>query len=222
MGKKGWKNKRIWCVVIAAALLCVGTGGYLFFHVQAQGILTGLEEKVSQKVKDSKKFQIIEVVPDGSEGEIGYLVKNPKTDLTGEYLKKYLNTYLAEDTSRQNTAQVRKDYVNSLMGKLEAFAGDGKPLQKDGDYEEAYFPKDTEGWKVMGFPKEQYETVQLHGSYEETPALDGSYEPNITGFQYDKDHGAYTVTFTETMRTDTTDALYTQAYRNVGTDKTSV
>ena len=41
MGKKGWKNKRIWCVVIAAALLCVGTGGYLFFHVQAQGILTG-------------------------------------------------------------------------------------------------------------------------------------------------------------------------------------
>ena len=54
MGKKGWKNKRIWCVVIAAALLCVGTGGYLFFHVQAQGILTGLEEKVSQKVKDSK------------------------------------------------------------------------------------------------------------------------------------------------------------------------
>ena len=54
MGKKGWKNKRIWCVVIAAALLCVGTGGYLFFHVQAQGILTGPEEKVSQKVKDSK------------------------------------------------------------------------------------------------------------------------------------------------------------------------
>lgn len=219
MGKKGWKNKRIWCVVIAAALLCVGTGGYLFFHVQAQGILTGLEEKVSQKVKDSKKFQIIEVVPDASEGEIGYLVKNKDTDITGDYLKKYLDTYLAEDTSRQNTAQVRKDYVNSLMGKLEAFAGDGKPLQKDGDYEEAYFPKDTEGWKVMGFPKEQYETVQLHGSYEETPALDGSYEPNITGFQYDKDHGAYTVTFTETMRTDTTDALYTQAYRNVGTDE---
>ena len=219
MGKKGWKNKKIWCVVIVAALLCVGTGGYLFFHVQAQGILTGLEEKVSQKVKDSKKFQIIEVVPDGSEGEIGYLVKNKDTDITGDYLKKYLDTYLAEDTSRQNTAQVRKDYVNSLMGKLEAFAGDGKPLQKDGDYEEAYFPKDTEGWKVMGFPKEQYETVQLHGSYEETPALDGSYEPNITGFQYDKDHGAYTVTFTETMRTDTTDALYTQAYRNVGTDE---
>ena len=82
MGKKGWKNKRIWCVVIAAALLCVGTGGYLFFHVQAQGILTGLEEKVSQKVKDSKKFQIIEVVPDASEGEIGYLVKNKDTDIT--------------------------------------------------------------------------------------------------------------------------------------------
>ena len=25
--------------------------------------------------------------------------------------------------------------------------------------------------------------------------------------------------FTETMRTDTTDAVYTQAYRNVGTDE---
>ena len=62
MGKKGWKNKRIWCVVIAAA--------------------------VSQKVKDSKKFQIIEVVPDASEGEIGYLVKNKDTDITGDYLKK--------------------------------------------------------------------------------------------------------------------------------------
>ena len=56
MGKKGWKNKRIWCVVIAAALLCVGTGGYLFFHVQAQGILTGLEEKVSQKVKPINNY----------------------------------------------------------------------------------------------------------------------------------------------------------------------
>ena len=219
MGKTGWKNKKIWCVVIAAALLCVGTGGYLFFHVQAQGILTGLEEKVSQKVKDSKKFQIIEVVPDGSEGEIGYLVKNPKTDLTGEYLKKYLNTYLAEDMSRQNTAQVRKDYVNSLMEQLDAFSGNGKPLQKEGNYEEAYFPKDAENWKVMEFPKEQYETQQLHGSYEEAPALDGNYEPNITGFQYDKDSGAYTVNFTETMRTDTTDAVYTQAYRNVGTDE---
>lgn len=219
MGKTGWKNKRIWCVVIAAALLCVGTGSYLFFHVQAQGILTGLEEKVSQKVKDSKKFQIIEVVPDGSEGEIGYLVKNPKTDLTGEYLKKYLNTYLAEDTSRQNTSQVRKDYVNSLMEQLDAFSGNGKPLQKEGNYEEAYFPKDAENWKVMEFPKEQYETQQLHGSYEEAPALDGNYEPNITGFQYDKDSGAYTVNFTETMRTDTTDAVYTQAYRNVGTDE---
>ncbi len=63
----------------SSTFLCVGTGGYLFFHVQAQGILTGLEEKVSQKVKDSKKFQIIEVVPDGSEGEIGYLVKKIKT-----------------------------------------------------------------------------------------------------------------------------------------------
>ena len=30
------------------------------------------------------------------------------------------------------------------------------------------------------------------------PALDGNYEPNITGFQYDKDSGAYTVNFTET------------------------
>ena len=93
MGKKGWKNKRIWCVVIAAALLCVGTGGYLFFHVQAQGILTGLEEKVSQKVKDSKKFQIIEVVPDASEGEIGYLVKNKDTDITGDYLNYYEKMY---------------------------------------------------------------------------------------------------------------------------------
>ena len=105
------------------------------------------------------------------------------------------------------------------MEQLDAFSGNGKPLQKEGNYEEAYFPKDAENWKVMEFPKEQYETQQLHGSYEEAPALDGNYEPNITGFQYDKDSGAYTVNFTETMRTDTTDAVYTQAYRNVGTDE---
>ena len=74
------------------------------------------------------------------EGEIGYLVKNKDTDITGDYLKKYLNTYLAEDTSRQNTSQVRKDYVNSLMEQLDAFSGNGKPLQKEGNYEEAYFP----------------------------------------------------------------------------------
>ena len=41
MGKKGWKNKRIWCVVIAAALLCVGTGGFLFFYVEGQGSFEG-------------------------------------------------------------------------------------------------------------------------------------------------------------------------------------
>ena len=112
-----------------------------------------MKKKVSQKVKDSKKFQIVEVVPDGSEGEIGYLVKNKDTDITGDYLKKYLDTYLAEDTSRQNTAQVRKDYVNSLMGKLEAFAGDGKPLQKDGDYEGGLFSKRYRGLESDGVSK---------------------------------------------------------------------
>lgn len=217
MKKTGWKNKKIWCVVIAAALLCTGIGSYLFFHVQAQGILTGLEEKVSQKVKNSQTFQIIEVVPDDSEGEIAYLVNNRQSDLVGEYLKRYMD--FSQEGAAQNTAQARKDYVNSLTEKLDAFAGDGKPLQKEGDYEEAYFPQDPENWKVIEFSKEHYEIVQLQGSYEEDPSLNGCYEPNITGFGYDKDHGAYTVNFTQTMRTDTEDPVYTQAYRNTGADE---
>lgn len=219
MKKTIWKNKKILCGVITAVVLCAGLGSYLFFHVEAQGILTGLEEKVSEKVKDKNKFQIVEVIPDASEGEIGYLVKNQKENLVGEALNHYLDTYLSEDASRQNTQKIRKEYVNSLESKLSAYTGEGKPLQMEGEYEEAYFPEDTENWNVIEFSDNHYETVQLQGSYEEDPSLNGLYEPNIKGFQYDKDQGAYMVNFTQTMRTDTTEEIYTQAYRNTGIDE---
>lgn len=135
MKKTIWKNKKILCGVITAVVLCAGLGSYLFFHVEAQGILTGLEEKVSEKVKDKNKFQIVEVIPDASEGEIGYLVKNQKENLVGEALNHYLDTYLSEDASRQNTQKIRKEYVNSLESKLSAYTGEGKPLQMEGEYE---------------------------------------------------------------------------------------
>lgn len=198
---------------IAALAVVIGLGSYLFFHVEAQGILTGLEEKVTDKVSKKEKFQIVEIVPNGGAGEIGCLVNQADQDMVQEKMDDYLTGYLQEDASHQNTREVRLAYVEKLMGVYAFAIGDeGKPLTLTQGYEEAYFPEDTENWKTLEFSEENYEAARLKGVFEADGEGKGSYEMNIKQFDYTTGTGCYVVTFGTTMLSDKEEAIYHQPY----------
>lgn len=185
-------------IFLAVAILVGGIGGYSLFHVNAQGVLTGLESKVSGKVSKNEAFVILEVVPDGSQGEIGNLIKGQE--------KEFL--------PQGDTLADRSAYMAELETKYAAYIGKDKPFIKNEDYREAFFVADTADWNVMELQPEQYVTESIKGSYE--PATDeyGNYKENITGFQ-ENSAGSYDVQFDTNMRTDTSESLYQQKYVSV-------
>lgn len=217
LGKTKKKTIKIMSIVLAAALLVGGIGGYCLFSVKAQGILTGLESKVSEKVDGNEAFRILEVVPDGSRGEIGNLVKGQEAD----FLPDRMDDYLFQNPGLTNSKAVRENYINNeLRGKLAAYCGDNQPFSGNANYYETYFPKEGENtadYQVMTFSPEHYETVTLKGSYELVSGQDGNYMPNFSKVQA-SDTGSYKVTFSTEERTDTTEELYHQTYviRTVG------
>lgn len=198
--------------ITLAVILAVGLSSYLFFRVDAQGTLTGLEEKVTDKVVNKKNFRIVEIVPDGSNGEMGNLVKDTDQDSLEENMNLYLSQYLKEDASRSNTRELRQEYVNNLESRLLSYSGDEQIVTKTGDYEESYFPEDKENWKELKFSEETCEQTILKGVYEPDAEQKGNYEPNIESFQYSKDTGSYEVIFGTTMRADTEEPIYQQRY----------
>lgn len=185
-------------IFLAVAILVGGIGGYSLFHVNAQGVLTGLESKVSGKVSKNEAFVILEVVPDGSQGEIGNLIKGQE--------KEFL--------PQGDTLADRSAYMAELETKYATYIGKDKPFIKNEDYREAFFVADTADWNVMELQPEQYVTESIKGSYE--PATDeyGNYKENITGFQ-ENSAGSYDVQFDTNMRTDTSESLYQQKYVSV-------
>lgn len=211
LGKTKKKTIKIVSIVLAAALLVGGIGGYCLFSVKAQGILTGLESKVSQKVAGNEAFRILEVVPDGSRGEIGNLVKGQEAD----FLQDRMDAYLFQNPGLTNSKAVRENYINNeLRGKLAAYCGDNQPFSGNANYYETYFLKageNTADYQVMTFSREHYETVTLKGSYELVSGQDGNYMPNFSKVQA-SDTGSYKVTFSTEERTDTTEELYHQTY----------
>ena len=96
-------KKKIIAGFAAAMAVVIGLGSYLFFRVEAQGVLTGLEKKVTDKVKKEEKFQIVEIVPDGGLGEIGCLVNKADQDLVQQYMNTYITSYLQANNAKQNT-----------------------------------------------------------------------------------------------------------------------
>lgn len=202
---------------IAILALIVGVCDYLFFHVDGQGVLTGLEEKVSEKVSKQEEFHIVEIVPDGAAGEIGCLVRNEK-DLVQERMNDYLTKYLQEDSSHQNTREVRLAYVDYLQTVYgDAMGEKDKPMSMTQPYVETYFADDPENWKYLDFSKENYEQAVLKGWYEPDAEHKGAYEMNIKQFDYSADTGSYKVTFGSTMLADKEEAIYRQPY-HVKTD----
>lgn len=212
LGKTKKKTIKIMSIVLAAALLVGGIGGYCLFSVKAQGILTGLESKVSQKVDGNEAFRILEVVPDGSRGEIGNLVKGQEAD----FLPDRMDDYLFQNPGLTNSKAVRENYINNeLRGKLAAYCGDNQPFSGNAYwYAETYFlgiGQNVQDYQIMTFSPEHYETVTLKGSYELVSGQDGNYMPNFSKVQA-SDTGSYKVTFSTEERTDTTEELYHQTY----------
>ncbi|MGN0290568.1 MAG: DUF5057 domain-containing protein, partial [Lachnospiraceae bacterium] len=206
-------KKKIIAGFAAAMAVVIGLGSYLFFCVEAQGVLTGLEEKVTDKVNKKEKFQIVEIVPDGGMGEIGSLVRVENQDLIGQYMDSYITGYLQADDANQNTKEVREACVEQLQSAYAYAMGDtNKPMTMTQGYEEAYFPTDTENWKTLEFSKENYEQAQLKGTYVADTEGKGAYEMNIQKFVYEESSGCYKVTFGNTMRQDTEEAIYRQPY----------
>lgn len=211
LGKTKKKTIKIMSIVLAAALLVGGIGGYCLFSVKAQGILTGLESKVSEKVVRDEAFRILEVVPDGSRGEIGNLVKGQEADFRPDGM----DDYLTEHPELTNSNKVREEYINELKGKLAAYCGNNQPFSGNAyGYAEKYFLEEEENtadYQVMTFSPEHYETVTLKGSYELVSGQDGNYMPNFSKVQA-SDTGSYKVTFSTEERTDTREELYHQTY----------
>lgn len=206
-------KKKIIAGFAAAMAVVIGLGSYLFFRVEAQGVLTGLEGKVTDKVNKNEKFQIVEIVPDGGMGEIGCLVENDEQDLVQAWMNDYIAKYREEDASRQNTKDVRLACVEQLQTAYAYAIGDAasKPMTMTQGYEEAYFPTDPENWKTLEFSEENYEQARLKGTYVADTEGKGAYEMNIKKFVYDEEgSGCYKVTFGNTMRQDT--GIYKQPY----------
>lgn len=206
-------KKKLIAGFAAAMAVVIGLGSYLFFRVEAQGVLTGLEGKVTDKVYKQEKFQIVEIVPDGGMGEIGCLVRVENQDLVGQYMDSYISSYLQADDANQNTKEVREACVGKLQSAYAYAIGDtNKPMTMTQGYEEAYFPTDTENWKTLEFSKENYEQAQLKGAYVADTEGKGAYEMNIQKFVYEEGSGCYKVTFGNTMRQDTEEPIYRQPY----------
>lgn len=198
---------------LAAVAVVIGLGSYLFFRTDAQGILTGLEEKVTDKVSKKEKFQIVEIVPDGGIGEIGCLVRIDDWDLVQENLDAYLTGYMQEDASHQNTKEVRQAYADELQAMYAFALGDeSKPMTLTQGYEEAYFPEDAENWKTLDFSEGNYENARLKGVFEPDTEGKGIYEMNVKQFDYSKETGCYAVTFGTTMLEEKEEAIYRQPY----------
>jgi len=213
------KNNMIIALCLLALLVIAGIVSFKpMLHVKAQGILTGLESKVSKKVLDSDTFTILEVIPDESSGEIEDLVKDQNISFLQSKIDTYLTDYLAEDSSHKNTPAIRNAYVASLENQLTDYIGDEKPFSKEQNFEEEYFVSDSDSWNVMEFSKGNYETAQLKGDYAIDNNLNGNYQPNFSKVEASS-NGYYKVNFSETKRTDTEDALYQQAYQKIGTDE---
>lgn len=95
--------------VAAAALRPMITSAY--------GVFSGVDRVVSDKVSQGESYHILEIVPDGAQGEMGYLVPGNEP----EYFQDRLTQYLAEHRDDfTNTRENRESYVNGLIQELTA------------------------------------------------------------------------------------------------------
>lgn len=175
--------------VAAAALRPMITSAY--------GVFSGVDRVVSDKVSQGESYHILEIVPDGAQGEMGYLVPGNEP----EYFQDRLTQYLAEHRDDfTNTRENRESYVNGLIQELTAagLCGEDAPLTAE-EYREEYFPGEDKQAAMtrLDFPEGMLETVEETGAYVRNPNDTGDYSANISSFRYNT-AGDYAVEFEAT------------------------
>ncbi len=208
------KKKCILAACAAGAVLA-GLLGFGQLTAQAYGVLTGIEAKVTEKLNAKEEYHILEVIPDGSVGEIGYLVK----DCEPVPLQDRMDTYLTEN-GVSNTKANRAAYLERLQNLLAGFYGsqDTAPLSASDTYEEFYFPDATQkqNLNLLKFSSDNYEYTTLTGQFVKNADGEGTYDENIISF-HSNEAGGYYVEFENTAPPSEGDehygdSLYTQPY----------
>lgn len=211
------RKKGIIAAVIGTSLLIAFLGILVPpVSLSAVGIFPGIQTVVDEKVSANQSYRILEIVPDGASGEIGYLVAGCEP----EYFQDRFSQYIAETQTFVNTSENRKNYIQLLSEQLKSkgLLGEGKPLDYK-EYNENYFPEDRAGASWIYFPEDQYETLEFAGYYSRNNSNNGMYHSNIVSFEYNE-HGDYSVNFKEGIK-KSDEAPYNQPYE-VTTDGTIV
>ncbi len=196
--KAFWNKKRI-SGILAVMMTLVTLIGVLTrpLEIQAYGIFSGVETVVAEKVSAGESYRILEIVPDGAKGEIGYLCEGYEP----YYFQDRLISYLEENKETvANTSENRIAYMNNLIQQLTdtGLCGENGPLMAT-EYQESYFLDEvsTDDSQIMLFSEDLYETVTLDGNYVVNEEQEGLYTANVVGFSYNT-AGDYYVEFEST------------------------
>ena len=148
--------------VLPASLFLIGDSG----KAEAMASLPYVEE-----IKQSGgAFKILEIVPDKSQGSIGYLINDREP--CSDWVTK---------AGQQENRSARMDYINSLFNSLTSSgilgSGDSAPLESKGSYTEKYPWENHDNFSEM--PLSHWETVNnVNGTL--TPSSNGDYSPHYT------------------------------------------
>lgn len=181
------------CGCVVAALL---TAAVVLrpMDISAYEVFPGVESVVEEKISKGESYHILEIVPDGARGEMGYLAAGNEPEHFQDRLTQHLKE-LPEGAA--NTREYRLNYMNGLIRELDAagLCGTDAPLEAE-EYREEYFPTEEqqEGMHRLNFPEEAYETVMLEGAYVPNVQGTGCYRANPVSFRY-SEGGDYAVEF---------------------------
>lgn len=189
------KKKRIWGFLAVLLIVTVATGIALRpLDTAAYGVFSGVETVVMDKVSSGDSYHILEIVPDGAVGEIGYLCEGQEPDYFQDRLSEYIEQNQGTFT---NTRENRIQYMNDLIQTLTAagLCGTDQPLEAT-KYEEQYFLGENAAadTQILKFPQGSCETVSLDGSYVVNDEQNGLYAPSVVSFTYNS-AGDYYVEF---------------------------
>ena len=205
---KKYRNRGIIAAVIGTSLLIAFIGILVPpVSLSADGIFPGIQTVVNEKVSSNQSYRILEVVPDGAIGEIGYLVEGSEPYAFQDRMA----GYIADTEPFVNTSENRKNYIELLAEQLrtEGLLGEDKPLDYK-EYKEEYFPEDRENASWIKFPEGKYELLEMSGYYERNTSNEGMYQSNIVSFTYNE-QGDYSVNFKEGVK-KSEEAPYNQPY----------
>lgn len=188
--------------ILVAAVVCGAP------VVKAKGTLPGVEEIVAEKTEQALPYRILELVPEGGHGHLGFLAEGCEPFFLNDRWKEWIIAAVEDgNDGTVNTKEAREAYMQELLTRLGPVTETGgansgtKPLYYS-DYAEEYFLSEgasAADWKRIDFPEPNanysyYETTKLNGNY--LHVAQGDYTPQILHFDAATgDTADYAVTF---------------------------